>query len=80
MFTSYSFCRLQNPTLAGLSPGRVDIRVLEPIDTVLFINMPVPLLLLPVLEYHGNTQDKKGIHTNDTECRGEDQIEVLVSK
>lgn len=40
--------------------------------------MPIPLLLLPVLQNHGHAKHQNGINADNAKSRGENLIEVLV--
>lgn len=53
---------------------------LQAADTVLFINVPVALLLLPVLEDHGDAENQNHVNTDDAKGGGEDLVEVPVGK
>ena len=70
----YHFPPLLHPTSR---PWSFD-KPLQTSKAVLLIDVPVPLLLLPVLEDHCNAQDEERIYTDNAECGGEDQIEILV--
>lgn len=53
---------------------------LQTTNTILLINVPVALLLHPVLENHGNAEDQDEVDTNDTESGCKDLIEVPIGK
>jgi hypothetical protein len=53
---------------------------LQTTNTVLLINVPVALLLHPVLENHSNAEDQDEVDTNDTESGCKDLIKVPVGK
>jgi hypothetical protein len=40
--------------------------------------MPVSLLLLPVLENHGDAEDEDDIDADDAKCRGKDLVSGVV--
>lgn len=53
---------------------------LKPTESVLLINVPVALLLLAVLEHHGNAKHEKDVDADDSKSGGEDLVEVLVGE
>lgn len=53
---------------------------LKPTKSVLLINVPVALLLLAVLEHHGNAKHEKDVDADDSKGGGEDLVEVLVGE
>lgn len=55
-------------------------RLLQTTQSVLLVNVPVTLLLHPVLENHGDGKHKHGIKTDDTESSSENAVEILVGK
>ena len=49
-------------------------------SAVLLVDVPVALLLHPVLEHHGDAEDEDEVDTNDTKCCGEDLVEIFVGE
>jgi len=53
---------------------------LQASSAVLLVNVPVALLLHPVLEDHGDAENQDEVDTDDAECCGEDLVEVPVGE
>ena len=51
---------------------------LQPAQPVLLVDVAVPLLLLAVLEHHGDAQHQQDVDADDAERGGEDQVQVAV--
>lgn len=51
---------------------------LQPAEPVLLVDVAVPLLLLAVLEHHGDAQHQQDVDADDAERGGEDQVHVAV--
>lgn len=49
-------------------------------SAVLLVDVPVALLLHPVLENHGDTEDEDEVDTNNAKCCGENLVEILVGE
>lgn len=71
------------PHVLSLSLCSMGLSLRGPLQTaeaVLLVNVPVPLLLLPVLKDHGDAQHKKGVYADDAEGCSEDQVQISVGK
>ena len=51
---------------------------LQATEPVLLVDVAVPLLLLAVLEHHGDAQHQQDVDADDAERGGEDQVHVAV--
>lgn len=49
-------------------------------SAVLLVDVPVALLLHPVLENHGDAEDENEVDTNNAKCCSEDLVEILVGE
>ena len=75
---------LQNPQPPSLSSvpfaPSILLKPLHASSAVLLVDVPVALLLHPVLEDHGDAKNQDEIDTNDTERGGEDLVKVFVGE
>ncbi len=50
----------------------------QPSHAVLLVNVPVALLLHPVLQHHGDAEDEDEVNANNAKGSGEDLVQILV--
>ena len=66
------------PTPLVCSTMVIGIHLLQATQSVLLINVPVPLLLLSPVEHHGDAEDQDGVEADDAESCREDKVEIPV--
>jgi hypothetical protein len=55
-------------------------RPLETAHTILFVNVAVALLLLPVPQHHSDTKDQDEVDADNAKGGSEDLVQILVGK
>jgi hypothetical protein len=53
---------------------------LQSTHAVLLVNVPVALLLLPVLENHGDAENQDCVDANNAKGSGEDEIQITIGE
>lgn len=82
MFRFWRYGMKLRKTLPIVQKGTNDrLRLrLQPVRSVLLVDVPVALLLLSVLEDHGDTEDEDDVGADNTKGSGKDSIQVLVGE
>ena len=65
-------------SFGGVFDARRANAPLQAAEPVLLVDVAVPLLLLAVLEHHGDAQHQQDVDADDAERGGEDQVHVAV--